>query len=337
MTIKISVVMAVYNGEEFVGSSIDSVLAQTFTDFEFIIVNDGSTDATLSILEDYAERDPRIRIIDQENTGVTLAAIKGCAAARGEYIARLDADDCCMPARFEKQVKLLDNNPALVAAIGDVEFFQDDGKVVNVAKVRGDPRLIRFYMPFCNHIGGNGHVMFRRDAYLRTGGYDASYRYSQDYDLWTRLLIEGDFGNVPETVYRYRTGHGNISNLKKDEQTHHALRTARREYERVTGEPQSEGTAMALLNFWWTRPPEGLVDKNYESASRAMRNVAKLFFKQHPDLRPEQFAIYRDIAARWFWWSKRVPPVSTTRAIFLKNFGVWGVKAVWARLRWGAK
>ncbi len=333
---KVSVVMSVYNGEAYLTDAIQSVLDQTFTDFEFIIINDGSTDSSIGILEDFNRRDPRIRLIDQDNTGLTAALRTGCGSALGQYIARMDADDLSTPLRFEKQVAVLDNDKGLVAVTGDIEHFTDDGAITNVSQLRVNPKLLRFYNCFCNYIGGHGQVMFRRDAYEKAGGYDPAFRMAQDYDMWARLLAIGDFGNVPEVIYRYRTGHDNISKRSKDEQARHSLRTTRCEYERMTKHPQSEGTAMALLNFWWTRPPEGMANEDYEGASRAMEKIAKLFFNQHPDLRSEQFAIYLDIAARWFWWSKRVPPMSVTWAIFLKNFGVWGTKAVWARLRWGA-
>ncbi|MEL7190362.1 MAG: glycosyltransferase, partial [Pseudomonadota bacterium] len=197
---KVSVVMSVFNAEAYLKDAIQSVLDQTFKDFEFIIINDGSTDKSLGIIQDFALHDPRILIIDQDNTGLTVALRVGCEAAQGQYIARMDADDLSLPARFEKQVALLDNNPALVAATGDVEHFDDAGKVLSIARLREDPRLIRFYNSFANHLGGHGQVMFQRAAYEEAGGYDTGYSTAQDYDLWSRLLLLGDFGNVPEVI-----------------------------------------------------------------------------------------------------------------------------------------
>jgi len=113
-TALLSVVMGVYNGENNLFKTIDSILNQTYTDFEFIIINDGSTDKTSEILKEYAARDNRIRVIEQENTGLTKALIRGCKEAQGKYIARQDAGDISLPTRFEKQLKLLLSNPKLI-------------------------------------------------------------------------------------------------------------------------------------------------------------------------------------------------------------------------------
>lgn len=332
---KVSVVMPVYNGEKYLSQAIDSILEQTFTDFEVVIVNDGSTDGTAQILHEYKAKDPRIHLINQENAGVTQALITGCAAARGQYIARNDADDCSTPHRFESQVALLDRNDSLVAATGDIEHFQNDGTVVNIVQLRGDARLIRLFNCFCNYIGGHGQVMFRRETFEEAGGYDPSFRLAQDYDLWSRLLRHGDFGNVPEIVYRYRTGHDNISNTSADRQASSAIRTCRREFKAMTDEDLGEEEARVLLNFWWMRPPVPATTSVNISVSRAMRKVALSFFRQHPDLRKEEFRIYRDITAKWWWWTKRVPPYSIERAVYIRNFLVWGMRAIWARARSG--
>lgn len=326
--------MSVYNGEEYLAGAMDSILNQTFTDFEFIIINDGSTDATISILEDYADRDPRIRLIDQENTGLTRALRRGCDAARGAYIARMDADDVSMPDRFEEQIALLNSDSKLVAVTGDVEHFLNTGRVVHTAKLRGDARLIRFYNCFVNYIGGHGQVMFRKDAYHTAGGYDPAFKMAQDYSLWSRLLLIGDFGNVPKVIYRFRTGHDSISSRSKDEQAHHSLRTCLTEYERMTGEALTEGVAMVMRRFWWMVLPGKATRRDTFAASQAMHKVANIFFRDNPDLRHEEYGIYRDIAARWYWRTKEVPPSHLIyRGIFALNFLGWGTRAVWARFR----
>ena len=107
----VSVVMSVYNDEERVGRSIDSILQQTFQDFEFIIINDGSTDGTVQVLDRYADQDSRIRVIHQENTGLTQALIRGCQQVQGQFIARQDSGDLSMPERLQAQSDFLTNHP----------------------------------------------------------------------------------------------------------------------------------------------------------------------------------------------------------------------------------
>src|SRR5258706_14041022 len=110
----VSVVMPVYNGERYLASAIDSILAQTFTDFELIAVDDGSTDSSLPMLKRYAERDPRVRVISRPNTGIVGALSDAIAAARAPLIARMDADDLSLPLRFERQVAYLSGHPQCV-------------------------------------------------------------------------------------------------------------------------------------------------------------------------------------------------------------------------------
>src|SRR5688572_25740567 len=110
----VSVVMTVYNTERYVREAVESILGQTFRDFEFIIIDDGSTDSAPAILREYADRDPRIRLVSRPNTGIVRAANEGIALARGNYLARMDSDDVALPHRFEKQVRYLNEHPACV-------------------------------------------------------------------------------------------------------------------------------------------------------------------------------------------------------------------------------
>ena len=110
----VSVVMTVYNTERYVGEAVGSVLGQTFGDFEFVIVDDGSTDRSTTILKDFAARDPRIRLVSRPNTGIVAAANEGIGLARGRYLARMDSDDVCLPRRFETQVNYLEQHPECV-------------------------------------------------------------------------------------------------------------------------------------------------------------------------------------------------------------------------------
>src|SRR5258708_724619 len=206
----ISVVMSVYNGAPTLGATLDSILGQTERDFECIVVDDGSTDATPDILAAYAARDPRIRVIGQPNTGLTRALIAGCADARGLYIARHDAGDLSDPRRFEIQKRALDADPEIVFVSGATLFAGPELEPLQVNRGSGaalEPAfIIDLSMPHALIEGPTHHgaVMFRRDAYERAGGYRAAFYYGQDYDLWYRLAELGKFLYIDEVLYTAR-------------------------------------------------------------------------------------------------------------------------------------
>ena len=203
---RLSVVMSVYNGQSYLSDAIDSVLKQSFDKFEFIIINDGSTDSSGQILRSYAKRDARIRLVEQENAGLTISLTRGLDLAKGEFIARMDADDYSEKERFDKQLTMFDDDPSLVAVTGNVEHFYEDGRDSYVASINIDMRLVPLLLVFSNVIGGHGQMMYRRSAYFQAGGYDPAYNNCEDYELWTRLIRVGPFGNVPSVLYRYRAG-----------------------------------------------------------------------------------------------------------------------------------
>ena len=330
----LSVVMSVYNGEDYLPAAIDSVLEQSFDAFEFIIIDDGSTDGSTAILRDYAARDHRIRLIEQDNTGLTVALRRGVSESRGAFVARMDADDISMPDRFERQIALLRSDPGLVAATCHVEHFFDDGTVSHVARRRDDPRLIPLYNCFSNRIGGHGQVMFRRSAYDAAGGYDASFRYAQDYDLWSRLTEHGDFGVVDAMLYRFRTGHDSISKRSKTGQAENSLRTCRREYEKLTGVPLDARVARAMRDFWWNNSASETGFTDTLRLSRAMDRAVTAFFVRRPELRALEFQVRRGIAAKWRWRIKQTEPDDRLRqALIFAIIIPWGLKALRARRR----
>jgi GT2 family glycosyltransferase len=206
----ISVVMGVYNAAEHLAATLDSILAQTERDFECIVVDDGSTDATPEILGAYASSDPRIRIIRQSNAGLTRALIAGCAAACGTYIARHDAGDLSDPRRFELQKRALDADPEIVFVSSATLFAGPELEPLQVNRSRGGALQATFIIDLDDPrtiIDGpthHGSVMFRRDAYERAGGYGAAFYYGQDFDLWYRLAEIGKFQAMNEVLYTAR-------------------------------------------------------------------------------------------------------------------------------------
>lgn len=198
---RVSVVMPVHNAAPYVREAVDSMLGQTFGDFELIVVDDGSTDGSAEIVK--AITDPRIRLIAQSNQGIAAALNNGVAAARGEFIARMDADDVSMPERLAKQVAHLDAHPE-VGLLGTwAEIVDADGKRIGAfehptshARIRHD---LLFDTPFAHPT-----MMIRRALFNSAGGYDSDPAIFEDHDLWRRMITRTKGANLPEHLLRYR-------------------------------------------------------------------------------------------------------------------------------------
>lgn len=212
--------MSVYNGARYLSESIESLLSQEAVDFELIIVDDGSTDATPGLLAQFAARDERVRVIRQENQGITRALIRGCAAARGAFIARQDADDLSLPGRLKAQTELLasDESLAFVSCWAEVIGPRDE-VLVTYERPLGPEAGTRMLFDRVGGPPGHGSVMFRRDAYQRVGGYASDLYYAQDSDLWLRMALIGRLQYVPKVLYQYRLAPDSISGSR------HALKT----------------------------------------------------------------------------------------------------------------
>ena len=211
---EISVVMGAYNEEASLEKTVRSVLSQSFRDFEFIIVNDGSTDRTANILDVLAKADARIRVKHRDNHGLTRSLIHGCSLARGEYIARQDAGDESLPRRLEVQLNCLRENPDAVMTGCGVDSVTPAGEVL-YTNVRPGIQLDKGVRELAvDRIKGpphHGGTMFRRDAYLESGGYRAQFRVAQDIDLWLRLSELGQCLGTEEVLYRAAIEPGSIS------------------------------------------------------------------------------------------------------------------------------
>jgi glycosyltransferase involved in cell wall biosynthesis len=243
----LSVVMGVYNGAATLEATLESILSQTERDFECIVVDDGSTDATSRILGAYAARDKRIRVISQENAGLTRALIAGCAAARGVYIARHDAGDLSDPRRFEVQKRRLDANPEIVFVSSATQYAGPELEPLQIARSSGkalepafvldfsDPRTLR------DGPTHHGSVMFRRDAYERAGSYRAAFYYGQDFDLWYRLAAIGKFQAIDEVLYTARITPESISSEAREMQERIAVLS------RAAAEARHEGRSDAEI------------------------------------------------------------------------------------------
>lgn len=195
----LSVIAAVHNGEAFIEASVRSVLAQTFTDFEFIIVNDGSTDSSLKILDRLASTDPRIRILHRQNEGLTASLCIALQEAKGMYIARQDDDDISLPKRFELQQRFLETHRAVAVVGCRYQSIDKDGGIIGKSNVPISSSAIKRALLTHNVIAHSG-AMFHRRKILEIGGYNRSFRTAQDYDLWCRAALHHELANLKEIL-----------------------------------------------------------------------------------------------------------------------------------------
>ncbi len=211
-TPRVSVVMSVYNGATHLPRAVDSVLAQTWTDFEFVIVDDGSTDATPSMLSTYQQADRRVRVITQTNAGLTQALIRGCAEARGEFIARHDADDWSEPTRLAEQIGLLETDPSIGFVSCATQYVGPNDEPLEVVSRNDSPaEATRKLLDERMGPPAHGSVMFRRALYESVGGYRAEFYFGQDSDLWMRMAEKASIAYTTRCLYSARRDPESVS------------------------------------------------------------------------------------------------------------------------------
>lgn len=200
MTPQLSVIMSTYNNASTVGDAVASILGQSFPDFEFILIDDGSTDNTGAILSGFA--DQRLKLLRNDtNIGLTRSLNIAIAISSGRYLARQDADDISMPQRFEKQFRFLDTHPD-VALLGTARATLDNsGNIIATTKLPEHPDYNRFLKSNCLV---HGSIMLRREVMEKVGGYNEDFRLSQDYELWLRIARTYRIANLLEPLYGVR-------------------------------------------------------------------------------------------------------------------------------------
>ena len=225
----ISVALPIYNGERYLAEAIDSILAQTFTDFELIIIDDGSTDSSLDILRVYEKRDARIRLISRENRNLVATLNEIIDLARGTWIARMDQDDIAMPHRFERQLEWLEKSGADICGTWVRFFGAGDERVLKHPQNDDAIKMaMLFGCPFAHPT-----VMMKADL-VRKLRYDNAYEKCEDYDLWERASRAGWLmTNVPEILLLYRQHEGQISTVTSDRQQELTQKVRRSAWENV--------------------------------------------------------------------------------------------------------
>ena len=224
----ISVVMSNYNTPiKYLKESIDSVLNQTYSNFEFIIIDDGSTDDSLEFIKSYD--DPRIKLIVNEgNIGLTKSLNKGFDVAQGEFIARMDSDDICYPERFEKQIEYMRDNPDTIVCGTWADVIDENNKVQReewACQAINDMDEYRIHLLF-----GNDPLIIHPSSFFNNQTltdygikYNKEYRYSQDYDMWVCCSKYANCNIYPHVLLKFRQHKNNISNSKTGEQDKFAI------------------------------------------------------------------------------------------------------------------
>ena len=223
---RVTVLLPVHDAEPFLAEAVESVLAQSFRDFELLAIDDGSRDASAAILGGFARRDRRVRVMHRPHQGLIATLNEGLALARGELIARMDADDVALPQRLAKQLALLEREPAVVCVGGAFELIDAAGRLFDRA------------FPPCDHASileralrgestiSHSAATYRRDLVRKVGGYDEAARWVEDLDLWLRLSEHGALANLPDLVSRVRHHADSVSEQHAAEQLEQAARVA---------------------------------------------------------------------------------------------------------------
>jgi glycosyltransferase involved in cell wall biosynthesis len=200
---RVSVIMGVYNCERYVAEAIESILNQTYRDFEFIIIDDKSTDRSSEIISSYAKKDRRIKVVkNKKNLGLTRSLNIGLKIARGEFIARMDADDISRPRRLERQVAFLDKHEEIGLVSTFADIIDCNGKKIGEIKYATDDATIRRRMMERNQFIHPASI-FRRSV-EKVGGYDETFRSAQDCEFFPRIMTEFKAANLPEKLLKYR-------------------------------------------------------------------------------------------------------------------------------------
>jgi glycosyltransferase involved in cell wall biosynthesis len=204
MTPAVSVLLPVYNAQRYLAEAVESVLAQTFADLELIVVDDGSTDRSGRILRRFEARDPRVRLVSRANRGLVASLNEMIGLARGEFLARMDADDVALPRRLEVQVAYLRDHPDVVAVGGAVHLIDEAGRLLGESNPEMDHDEIQEAALMGRCALKHPSVTMRREAVLAIGGYLEEMEQGEDLDLWLRLGEIGRMASLPDVVLKYR-------------------------------------------------------------------------------------------------------------------------------------
>lgn len=286
----VSVVMLAYNAERFVREAIASILQQTYTDFELLIIDDGSTDGTSAILQEYARRDVRIHIHTQpDNLGIASGRNLGLKLAQGKYLAVMDADDISLPERLAKQVAYLESHPETGVLGASAIVIDETSQRHEPMDFPASHRLIHwslcFYDPIVNPV-----VMFRTELAYAAGGYRPEYPPTEDYDLWARLSTYTRLENLPERLLLLRKHSQNITVTKRRQNLEMSAAVSRHMFKNLLG----VDIPVTPIELAWE--PHTIPAHEIKVLSCAIKTLLKHFLSQPGLTAPEKGFIRRESA-----------------------------------------
>lgn len=281
---KASVILPIYNGEKYLVDCINSILHQTFEDFEILMLNDGSKDKTLEICEQFASIDARCKIHSRENKGLVHTLNEGIEKSKGTIIFRMDADDICKPERFSRQIKYLAEHPECVAVGTAVTLIDPEGW-----EIMDFPVILEHAAIDQCHLQGKGGAIahpsaaIKKEALTQIGGYDDAYKHAEDVDLFLKLAEIGVLANIKEPLLFYRQHLESIGYARRNEQILSAQKSisaacARRGIKNPTSTLTSPAEKSTIFDIyskwaWWS-----LSGKNIKTAKK----YASYAFRQRP-------------------------------------------------------
>ena len=220
---RVSIILPVYNGGKFLREAIDSVLGQSYNDFELVVIDDGSTDDSVAIIQSYSNS--RIKLLrNGMNLGITKSLNNGIAAAAGEYLCRMDADDISMPERLKLQVGYLDGHPDIAMVGSAVILIDSNGREAGRKAYPATPVQIRKSI-FVHNPFAHGTIMVRASVIKECGGYDERFLHNEDYDLWFRIAARHNLANLETRLLKRRVHDLNITVEKETELVRFRMKT----------------------------------------------------------------------------------------------------------------
>jgi len=285
---QVSVILPVYNGEEYISESIDSILTQTFQNFELILIDDGSTDKTSEILNSYKYRDNRISLISRDNRGLIYSLNEGIDKSSGRYIARMDADDISHKDRLNNQFEFMEENKDIGVLGSDIQIINHQGELGKVYHFPEQHQLIIWAMLFLCPIA-HPTVMMRRHLVINAGKYSENAKHAEDYELWHRLYRVTKFANLPHVLLMLRKHSSNVTNLEANQHLMNSASVSASFISECLGRPVDDSLVSCMIKNKVVK--NGEADKVYDLLSElnAMQHVDRPAFKK---------AINRDTARR---------------------------------------
>lgn len=285
--------MSIYNGERYVREAVESVLQQTYTDFEFIIIDDGSRDRTWELLSSFD--DPRIRLVcNEKNIGLTQSLNKGIQMSRGDYIARQDGDDISTPERLALQMRFLEEHPG-VGVLGTwVAYIDEKDERIGIWATPGSPLLISWSLLFGNCIA-HSSVVVRRSVLRQGMRYRPEFAYAQDYDLWVRLNAKTQLANLTDVLNWKRVHEEMISVKYSERQSQTARLVMQQAMKRVLAEDVSDSL---IVKLW--RSSRGQLLNSHDDVRAVASLVVALYraFTSKPKLDRSELAEVKKDAVR---------------------------------------